>query len=1034
MLVAAVAEKVETKKSVSFPSVSFACLLFLAFAAPCAAQSGDQGSIEGIVTDRSGAVVTGVELKARNQDTSATVTANTNEDGLFRFPVLALGMYELTAERPGFATLILKNVVVTVGAHINLPLSLGVATKSETVVVSGSVPVIETTRSQVSATVGERTIEGLPVNGRDFTSFALLTPGVTRDVRGGLSFAGQRAMNSLLVDGVDDDDPWWGQAQGGTGFVGVYQFSQDAVQEFQVNSNSYSAELGRAGGGVVNAVTKSGTNHFHGTGFWYYRDQSMNANDPVNKLNGQPKSPFHFNQFGGALGGPIVKNRLFFFTDYEGERSTTPNTVFLNLPNGFRVSSDTKIADSQQKALDYLTARAASWVRPFVQNDYIAKFDWHIAPTHSLTGRWNCQRWTGALPAATGAKNSFEHGGTSLLNTDTLALSLTSTLSTSKVNVARFSYGRSASPFLLDSVNPEANVFEGGQLVLAVGRNQQGKQDIQFQRGQWSDTVSSVRGRHTLKTGGDILLDRVRFFTAQNFSGSYVFSSLESFGESLAGSPARTAGESYLQSFSGDSTPGSTTHPDILEFAAFMQDEWRLSPNLTFNLGVRYDLQLIAQPPVRNPSPALATAGLDTSFLRTDKKDFAPRLGFAWTPLPNNRLVVRGGYGIFYARTPSLMTGRAHFQNGVSVQTRTFEGGKSSAGLIPAYPNSFCGPPDPSGAPPTCAAPATGVSNPIIMLFSPQYRQPYIQQGSFGVEVQFEKDLALSVSYLVAKGTHLQFVRDINLGLPTTRAQIGIARTNTVLSYQKFTLPRPIPGFDRVLEFDSSGNSIYHGLAVRLNKRFAHNFQFLCSYTFGKVIDDNPNVYALNPGPGGDAGKLSDPSNPRADRSAGANDQSHRFVLSGIWDLDYANQLPRIEKGILRGWQLSGILTAQSGQPYSGLVNFDLNNDGNPFTDRTPGLGRNTFYAPHAVSLDPRLTRSLRLNEHAKLQFIWEAFNVFNRANITGVRTTQFSVKTCGTPPAPCLLVPQNTGLTAFGTPTATSGPRIMQLSAKLVF
>jgi hypothetical protein len=382
------------------------------------------------------------------------------------------------------------------------------------------------------------------------------------------------------------------------------------------------------------------------------------------------------------------------------------------------------------------------------------------------------------------------------------------------------------------------------------------------------------------------------------------------------------------------------------------------------------------------------------------------------------------------------MTSRPSFQNGITVQTRTLFGGTPAAALIPAYPNTLCGAPDLSGAPPSCAVPATGAGNPIIELFSPQYKQAYTQQGSFGIEAQLHKDLDLSVSYLVVKGTHLPRTRDINLGTPATPTNIGIAGTTTVLTYQSFTLPRPIAGFDRILEFESAANSIYHGLAVQMNKRFSHHFELSGSYTLSKVIDDVPDSFAVNPGLD-DFRMLSDPSNPPADRSAGINDQRHRFVLNGIWELSYANDLPATGKAILGGWEVSGILTAQTGQPYSGLVNFDLNNDGNSATDRTPGLGRDTFYLPATISFDPRVMRTVRLTDRAKLQFVWEAFNVFNHPNVTGVRTTQFSLSTspgiCGIAGAPCL-VPQNVGLSAFGTPTATSGPRIMQLSAKFIF
>jgi outer membrane receptor protein involved in Fe transport len=1011
-------------------------ILLLVLPLALLAQSGDQGSIEGIVTDASGAVMAGVAMKARNVLTSATFTSTSNEDGLFRFPVLPLGTYQLTAEHAGFASLVLKDVVVTVGARINLPLTLRVAGQSESVVVSSAAPLVETTRSQMSTTVDSRSIANLPVNGRDFTNFVLLTPGVTTDVRGGLSFAGQRAMNGFLVDGVDHNDSFFDQPLGGEGFssegVTQYHFSQDAVQEFQVNANSYSAEFGRASGGVTNAVTKSGTNHFHGSAFWFYRDRSLNANSPVNKLNGLPKDPFHFNQIGGTFGGPLVRNRLFFFSNYEGLRSNKPNAVFLNLPGNFSLSPAPVVAGFQQRALDYLAPRAASWVLPIRQDVYLAKSDWHIPSAHLLTAGWSRQRLTGTL--SEGTQVSFENSSAATLDNDALAVSLSSTLSPALVNVARFAYVRSNNAFLPGSNNPLASIFEAGQLVLTIGRAASTPQENRFNRGQWSDTLSYLRGRHSSKFGVDVLSDWNRYLNAQNFAGNYRFLSLESFGRSLAGAPL--PGERYLQAFSGEGTPGVIVHPNVRDLAGFVQDDWRVRPNLTFNFGLRYDLQLNAKPPFKNPSPALAAAGIDTSALPTDTNNFAPRLGLAWAPLRNNRLVVRAGYGIFYSPTIALLIARAHFQNGITVEPRTFFGGTPEAVLIPAYPNNLCGPPDPSGVAPSCAPPASGAGNPIITPFPRDHTEPYVQQGSLGFELQLQKDLAVSVSYLAAKGTQLARTRDINLGTPTTPINIGIAGTSTILTYQKFTLPRPIAVFDRILTFESAASSIYHGLAVQAIKRFSHNFQFLASYTFGKVIDDNPNQYVANPG-AVDALMVADPSNPRSDRSASVNDQRHRFVLSYIWELNYGHSLPRAGRVLLGGWTLSGILTAQSGDPYSGLVSFDLNRDGNDATDRTPGLGRNTYYLPATVAFDPRVMRNIQLTERAKLQFAWEAFNVFNRANITGLRTTQYvrsiSSAVCRIAAIPCL-VPQNTGLSAFGTPTATSGPRIMQLSAKFVF
>ncbi len=1014
-------------------------LFVLGLAAPGRAQLGNEGVIEGIVIDPSGAVIPGVALRVTNLSTSATFSTTTNELGLFRFPVLPVGSYELVAEHPGFASLIQKNVAISIGAEISLTLSLNLATGTETVRVSSATPLLESTRSEVSSTVYARLVASLPLNGRNYLGFVLLTPGVTPGVTVassgvGLTFDGQRGMYSFLLDGADNINTFFGSPLGGLAGSDRYQLSQEAVQEFQVNTNAYSAELGRAGSGVVSVITKSGTNEFHGSMFWYFRDRALNAIGLIQKTIGEPKEALHAHQFGAAAGGPIRRNKLFLFANYDGQRRKELNVTLLNLPSAFNLSSDPIVAGFQQRALDYLTPRAASWVRGFDQDNYLAKIDWHITSTHRLSGRWNRQRFGGANLEQSGVQHSFEHTGNSETSSDTFAVSFTSMLSNGMVNVARFSHVRSNEPGRSNSPNPEANIFEGGQSVLTIGRASLSPRENAIRRGEWSETLSLSHGRHAFKVGANVLVDRIMFFTAVNFSGSYRFNSLESFGRSLAGTPAPVAGERYVQAFSGDGTPGIRAHPNVEEFAGFVQDEWRIRESLTLNLGLRYDAQVMAKARVKNPSTALAAAGLDTSFVPQDNNNFAPRLGFAWSPPPSKRLVVRGGYGFFYARTIAGLAARAHFLNGLTVQTRTFVAGTPSAALIPAYPNTFCGAPDPSGVPPSCSAPTAGTD--IIMPFDPGYTQPLVRQGSFGVEYQFQKDAALSVSYLAARGTHLQRYRDVNLGTPSTPTTIGVAATSGVMTFPRFTLPRPIAGFDRILLFESNANSIYHGLALQLKKRFSQEFQFLAFYTFSKVIDDLPDPVPLNV-PAGDSRLLSDGSNPRVDRAPSVSDQRHRLVLGGVWQLNYARGSPAPAKAILGGWELSGILTAQSGLPYSGLVNFDLNNDGNSATDRTPGLGRNTFYLPRTVSLDPRVTRNVHLTERARLQFIWEAFNVLNHANISGVRTTEFSRSTstavCGIAGTPCL-VTQDIGATAFGTPTATSGPRIMQLALKLLF
>ncbi len=319
------------------------------------------------------------------------------------------------------------------------------------------------------------------------------------------------------------------------------------------------------------------------------------------------------------------------------------------------------------------------------------------------------------------------------------------------------------------------------------------------------------------------------------------------------------------------------------------------------------------------------------------------------------------------------------------------------------------------------------------MAFSPTYREPFVQQDNVGVEYQVTPDLAISVSYLAAKGTHLQHWQDTNLSVAEI-ATIGIAQTRTKLPYPLYS--RPIAGFDRILLLQTNGNSTYHGLAVQARKRFFHGFAFLAAYTFSKVIDDKPTVGALNPGPG-DGGLLSDSLHPSADRGLGEFDQRHRLSVSGIWEFAYAKKMRRPARIVLGGWQVSGVLAVDSGQPYSGVLNFDLNNDGNAATDRLPGSGRNIFTLPTTAAFDLRLTRGVQFNDRFRLQVNWDAFNVFNRENVNGVNTAQYARSTsaaqCGIAGTPCL-IPQTTGANAFGSATASLDPRIMQLSLRLQF
>ena len=1037
--------------SVKCARILFCLLLSLLVSIATWAQSGNQASLEGTVTDSSGAVVPNAQVKLTNTDNGVTLNAVSDSSGYFRFPVIPVGTYDLNVAQPGFAPYANKNIDIAVGAKANLRIQLAVAGQKEAVNVTAELPVVETTRTQLSSTVNDRAVSELPTNGRNFMDFVLLTPAVVKDVRGGdISFAGQRGtLNSLTIDGTDNNNTFFGQTLGRTGSGRApYQFSEDAVQEFQVNTNGYAAEFGRAGGAVTNVVTKSGTNTFHGTAFEFFRDRALNANDPIYSMNrafnlaagrAAPVKPgYHYHQFGGNIGGPIVKDKLFFFFDYDGQRNTLGESLAFQLPAGVNPATFTA---NQTTAYNYLLARANSYPATFNQNVYLAKVDWNATPRNQFSVRYNAQRFLGGNLENSGSVTSgstlsaLEHTGNSNVKTDTGALQWTATLRHNIINVLRASYQRDSEPGFANSNNPEAIVQESGSTLLNVGRNSFSPRETTIHRQQFTETLSWVAGRHTLKYGIDILRDSILNFFPGNFSGSYTFTSLEDFGRSLNNLPLTAGSKSFLlEAFPGAGTTGPRTTPNMLQTAAFFQDDWRVSTHLTLNLGLRYDIQTYKQPSVSNPA-ALA-AGINTARIHTDSNNFGPRIGFAYSPGSSNKSAIRGGWGIFYGNTPSILIGTAHSNNGINVQTLTF-----APGTMASYPNNMCGTPT---AAPACAPPTGGAASlPTIYEFVSNYHEPMVQQYNLQYERQLTDTMSFTVGYLGVRGTHLTRTRDINLN-PPTPASISLAGSpSTVFNYLAYPTARPITTFNRVFQFEDTAHSGYNGLIATVNKRFGTAFQFGASYTWSHAIDDAPDATAVVPGT--DDGKMVySPLNPRGDFASSINDVRHRLVVNWTFDsTPFVADMSTAGKTLLGHWQVGGILTAQSGQPYSAFLNTDLNNDGNRANERVPGSARNTYRLPNLFSVDPRVTRTIPIGERANLKFIVEAFNVFNRRNITSVRTTLYNVSTAtalASNPCPGVaaggrcLVPQTSGSTAFGLPSNDIGPRILQLALKFNF
>jgi outer membrane receptor protein involved in Fe transport len=944
-------------------SLVFLFVFAMSGGAAFAQSQASTGNIEGRVVDPNGAGVPNVSVTARSQETGFEKTTASTDDGSFIIALLPSGSYTVTtAAAQGFGVATYANVPVTVGGKTSLEVNLSVGTATNVVDVQAQGEIVETTRTSVSSVVEERAIRNLPVNGRNFLEFATLTPGITRDPTrtGDLSVGGQKGtLNSLQIDGVSNDNTFFGQTLGRTGSGRApFQFSIETVKEFQINQNGFSAEFGRAGGAVINVITKSGTNEFRGGAFEFFRDESLNSNTPILTARNAPRPASQINQFGGRIGGPIKKDRAFFFFAYDGQRANVPNVV--DVPNLF--ASTTPAA-----ARTLLLPRIGTYEIGRQQDVFLLKTDFNLSQNNQLSVRFNQQNFTGENNENSGPLSAEEHSGDSLVKTTTISGSLNTTFSTNLFNELRMQFARDREPGEANSDAPEARIQTGANSFFTIGRNNFSPRETTIKRFQIVDSLTYLLGNHTFKTGLDFNFDRIFNFFPGLFSGQYTFNSFAAF--------ANNQPASFVQNFAGAGTEGGTSRPNSQEYAFFVQDDWRATPALTLNLGLRYDYQRIAKPPITNPNPNLINNGFDTGFRPSDKNNLAPRFGVSYAF--DDKTVVRGGYGMFYARTPAIVIGTSHTQNGIQVTGVNLTCTTTPTNPCPIYPNVF-------SAPPTGVTPVT----PNLYLFSQNYKQPLVHQARVAFERELFSNLSLAISYLLYRGDNLTQTRDVNLGTPVdTPATDFNGQTFTV---QRFPATRRISGFNRIQLFDSTGNSFYQGLGVELKKRLSNRFQFIAAYTLAKAKDNKPDQTAVVVGTD-DFKIVQNQLDPRSEYGRSDLDIRHRFVFSPVYD---TGKFERTENPVLRfllsDYQISSIITLQSGVPYSATVAGDLNRDGNASNDRAPGTRRNQFTTPNIYTVDLRLSRQIAFTERYRLTLLAEGFNIFNRSNLASVNTAQY--------------------------------------------
>ena len=751
-----------------------ACFLILSISTGAIAQSGTaNGSIRGVVHDASGATVSGASASAHNLDTGYERNAMSDQQGAFELPLLPLGRYEVQIKANGFATYSQTGIRVELARASDLDVRLAVASEQQSVTVQADASILTTSSSDVGGGLNQRSVENMPLTSRNSFNLALLAPGLngTRDNEfGNPTFAfGGMQRRAFLVDGIDNTQ------RGGPGRLGI--FAPESLQEIKVISNAMAAEYGRTVGGIVSMVTRGGSNEFHGSGLVLERRPGFIARQSL-----ASSKPFQqWAVFAGNLGGPIKKDKLFFFASAEYEPLDAPRAITITPANAQALG----IPDSDLGSA------------PFAQRfqTYLGRLDYQFNSTNSIYLRYSnfvtpskFNTSGGTTPRSAG--NNFDD------RNDTLASQWSSVLGPHVVNEVRFGFLRRefTRPPVSGVVSPVISITG----VATLGSNDAANQYYNERQFNFIENISVRHGRHQLKAGVDV--GSIRVISADRLSQTFQFANLAQYLSALKG----TANYTQLTQDFGDNTATHTTN----SYNFFAQDDFQVRPNFTLSLGVRYEYLAYPELP--------ASAPLSNSrSIPNDPNNFAPRFGFSWQPF--SKTVVRGGYGLFYDTTNLRLISTAIRQNGQRVLRYVVAGTAAGA---PQYPNGL-----------SASSLSFSPSKPSITNFAGDFRSLYAHQANIQAERELFRDVSLTVGTQYYGGRRLPLLLDVNLGAPFSYLADG----RPVFRSQD----RPNTAYNQILQITSVGNSTYYGGFVSVNKRFSANIQFTASYTLGWAFNTN---------------------------------------------------------------------------------------------------------------------------------------------------------------------------------------------------
>ena len=1024
-----------------------ACVSLLCVCSTLSAQSITDGAIGGVVTDQTKAVVPGASITARNVATNATAEAVSDETGHFSVIHLQPGVYSLAVMLTGFGSYQQDNVTVEVGRTTSLDVSLGVAGQAETVEVTAQAPIVNTEQSDFSTNINQTTIANLPTNTRRWSTFALATPGAAPDGNFGLvSFRGiSGLLNSNSVDGGDNTQAFFAEERGRTRLA--YSLSADAVQEFQVTTSNYSAEYGRAAGGVVNAVTKSGTNQLRGSGFYFIRDNKWGSTNPfqtqVQLVGGVPttvqlKPKDRRQQFGATIGGPIRRDRAFFFFSFDQQKRKFPGVAAPNNPAAFfapfsaaelATFASRGITPAQQDAgLVFLQGLTGVVARTGDQTLFLPKVDINVNNNNKLAVTYNRLRWDSPAGVQTAAVvfRGVESWGNDGVQDDWTTARYTSVLGSSISNDLRFQWGRDfefqssqppipGEPVSAAGRTPATDISGAGGLSFGKPNFLERRSYPDERRTEFGDVVTMSRGSHLIKIGGDV--SRVSDVLDSLFQegGVYAYNNRVDFISDFATLKTAAPQINYT-SFSQGIGPSAFKFATV-DFDAFVQDNWHVTQRTTLNLGLRYDYERLPKPQIANP--ALAA----TSQFPDDKNNFGPRLGLAYDMSGRGNTVIRGGYGIFYGRIINSTISNAITNVGSASGQLSLQLLPNQAGT-PVYPNILA------------SASATPV-RPDVVVFADGYQNPAIHQYDLVFEQKIATNTMFSVSYVGSSGRKLPIFIDRNL--PAASGTVSYAVSGgpfdgQTLSMPIFTGARPNPNFSRITTVSDLVDTTYNGLVFQVNRRLTGGLQFQASYTEARATDNGQSSQTFTA-----SNNVLNPYDLALEDARSNFEIKHRFVANAIWQpsIPSAGAL----KMLVDGFTIAPTLSISSGVPYTATLTGNTPNTarvstgvlGAGGTNRLPNVDRNAFFLPKTANVDLRISRAFPNLGPRRIEAMLDVFNMFNRLNYTASNTLMYTVG--GSVAAPTLSYNPTFGsLTNANSNYFVFTPRQIQLSARLTF